>query len=195
MKHAFLTLPLFAPLLIAAASSPTPTGNPGDWVTSEDYPATALREGQEGVTAFLLNIDKNGVPVKCTISSSSGAATLDQATCDLLIARARFTPARDTNGKPLVGSYSNKINWRIPESDGSFRLPPLPFRQVTTFTINTDGSASDCVATINDKPMPEQHCATQILSRRYPIQRDSAGNPVRKKMRMAMTFETIEEGK
>ncbi|WP_137405618.1 energy transducer TonB [Sphingobium sp. MP9-4] len=174
MKHAFLTLPLFAPLLIAAASSPTPTGNPGDRVTSEDYPATALREGQEGVTAFLLDIDKNGVPVKCTISSSSGAATLDQATCDLLIARARFTPARDTNGKPLVGSYSNKINWRIPESDGS---------------------ASDCVATINDKPMPEQHCATQILSRRYPIQRDSAGNPVRKKMRMAMTFETIEEGK
>jgi len=29
--------------------------------------------------------------------------------------RARFNPARDENGEPVVGRYANVIRWRIPE--------------------------------------------------------------------------------
>jgi protein TonB len=51
----------------------------------------------------------------CTITRSTGHAALDKATCDLVSKRGRFDAARDGNGKPVAGSYSNSVRWSIPE--------------------------------------------------------------------------------
>jgi protein TonB len=40
--------------------------------------------------------------------------SLDGATCDLVTKRARFDAARDGNGKPVAGTYSNAVKWSIP---------------------------------------------------------------------------------
>ncbi len=37
-----------------------PAGNPVEWMTAQDYPATALRADSEGVVRFTLDVDATG---------------------------------------------------------------------------------------------------------------------------------------
>lgn len=90
-------------------------GNPGNWVTNADYRPRWIRENLTGSARFSLSIDANGKVTDCTITRSTGHAALDEATCQLVTKRARFDAARDGNGKPVAGTYSNTVNWNIPE--------------------------------------------------------------------------------
>ncbi|MCZ8370396.1 MAG: TonB family protein [Porphyrobacter sp.] len=90
-------------------------GNPGKWVTNDDYRSRWLMEGLEGTARFTLAIDARGKVTGCTITRSTGHAALDGATCDLVSKRARFDAARDATGKPVAGSYSSSVIWQIPE--------------------------------------------------------------------------------
>src|SRR3546814_18981908 len=81
-----------------AAKPASPRGNPGTWVTPDDYPSRALREEREGTTGFKLAIDANGKVVDCQITSSSSSPDLDAEACKNLMRRARFRPAADTDG-------------------------------------------------------------------------------------------------
>lgn len=92
----------------------SPKGNPGSWATSEDYPARALREEREGTTRFRVTIGADGRVTDCQITGSSGSPDLDEAACRNITRRARFTPARDGEGNPTTGTYSNAIRWVIP---------------------------------------------------------------------------------
>lgn len=95
----------------------TPANNPGSWVTNDDYPAEAMRAEHEGVTAFRLTYDATGKTTGCEVTSSSGHAELDEATCRLLAERATFIPGRDAAGKQTGGTYSNRVRWQIPDGD------------------------------------------------------------------------------
>lgn len=90
-------------------------GNPGKWVTNEDYRPRWVQEELSGTARFTLSIDARGKVTGCTITRSTGHPALDTATCDLVTKRARFDAARDGNGKPVAGTYSNAVTWRIPE--------------------------------------------------------------------------------
>jgi TonB family protein len=89
--------------------------------SSDDYPASAVRAREQGAVGFRLDVDKAGRVAGCTITSSSGSPALDSATCRLLAARARFTPARDRKGRPVPDSMAGRIVWRMPEPE-----PPPP---------------------------------------------------------------------
>lgn len=93
----------------------SPKGNPGNWATTNDYPARALREEREGTTGFRVTIGPDGRVTDCQITSSSGHSDLDQATCDNVRRRARFAPATDGEGNPTTGSYQNRVRWVIPK--------------------------------------------------------------------------------
>ncbi len=95
-------------------NSPTPRGNPGSWVTTNDYPSSALRERAEGRVSFKLTITESGLISNCEITESSGHARLDETTCRLLRRRARFSPALDRSGNPTAGEYSSFVDWAIP---------------------------------------------------------------------------------
>lgn len=97
----------------APPKAATPRGNPGNWATTNDYPSRALREEREGTTGFRVTIGPDGRVTDCQITSSSGHADLDQATCDNVRRRARFNPATE-NGQPTTGTYSNRVRWVIP---------------------------------------------------------------------------------
>jgi protein TonB len=92
-----------------------PKGNPANWATSNDYPSRALREEREGTTGFRVTVGPDGKVTDCQVTSSSGHADLDQATCDNVRRRARFTPGTDGEGNPTTSSYSNRIRWVIPK--------------------------------------------------------------------------------
>jgi protein TonB len=97
------------------ASGAKARGNPGDWVTSDDYPPGALRENAQGVTGFRLDIGPDGRVTACTVTSSSGNSELDQTACRLLPRRARFTPAKDAAGNGMAATYSSAVRWQVPK--------------------------------------------------------------------------------
>jgi TonB family protein len=93
---------------------PIPSGNPGNWVTTNDYPTRALANGDMGTTSFRLEVSAQGDVTSCTISQSSGHADLDAATCKAVARRAKFEPAVDYDGQPVASMYSNRVRWQIP---------------------------------------------------------------------------------
>jgi protein TonB len=78
-----------------------------------DYPAAALGTGAHGRVSVLLKVDEQGRVAGCTVTQSSGFATLDSATCKLLQRRDRFDPARDVkSGTPVPGRIVQSVDWK-----------------------------------------------------------------------------------
>lgn len=88
--------------------------NPAQWVTGKDYPPDAKRAGLEGTVGFALDVGADGIPSRCTVTRSSNAPVLDAATCQLLMARARFTGAVNQAGALAASTYSATIRWALP---------------------------------------------------------------------------------
>lgn len=105
-------------LLILAqitASAPIPLKGPEQGtISSYDYPTQAYRHGWEGPVGVDLTVGTSGQVTHCSIIVSSGHDVLDQQTCALMIARARFKPALDQLGRPIEGHVQQRINWRLP---------------------------------------------------------------------------------
>lgn len=101
--------PVFPPKLAR------PIGKPGLWVTTNDYPASALRMGHEGVTRFQLNIGTDGKVQSCEVTVSSGHAALDDAACAKLRQRGKFVAATGPDGAAVPGTYSSAVRWTLPK--------------------------------------------------------------------------------
>ncbi len=97
------------------AKGATPRGSPGEWVTTDDYPARALREERAGTTRFHMEVGPDGRATSCSVTSSSGSPDLDEATCTYAQRRARFNPATDGDGNKTTGSYNGSVRWVIPK--------------------------------------------------------------------------------
>ena len=119
--------PYVPPVPIPAPPAPRPAPPPprvvppqraranlNSYFSTDDYPAGALRNNEQGTTGFSLTIGPSGRVDACSVTSSSGSSALDQATCRILRSRARYTPARDENGNPTSGRDSGRVTWRLP---------------------------------------------------------------------------------
>ncbi|WBY09007.1 TonB family protein [Sphingomonas sp. 7/4-4] len=98
---------------------------PGSWVTSADYPPKAVAKRKSGKVHFTLTIDTTGKPDSCHITWTSGFAELDQYSCALLLARARFSPARDAAGNPIRATFSSKFGWEMPNNPNPQDVPGI----------------------------------------------------------------------
>jgi TonB family protein len=122
---ALLRAAVLAAALLLPAAAPPPAAEPPQRARSatnlatlfsdEDYPAAAIRNHEQGPVAFRLEVGADGRPAGCTVTGSSGSSILDSTTCRLLVARARFQPARDAQGKPTADSFNGRIIWRLPD--------------------------------------------------------------------------------
>ncbi len=92
----------------------SPRNAPSGWVTTDDYPARDLREGNQGVTRFRVTVGTDGRVQRCEILRSSGFPSLDDTACAKITRRARFDPAIGENGAKVVGSYASSVRWQIP---------------------------------------------------------------------------------
>lgn len=81
------------------------------------YPASAIAAGQQGPVHFLVSLDRDGIPTACDITGSSGHATLDTATCDLILLHARFKAPSSAEGGKIAMIHKGVINWTLPGSD------------------------------------------------------------------------------
>ena len=134
-------------LILASAPAPAsmgvtpaqPLGNPGEWVTSEDYPTAQLRAHVMGTAAFRLTISPGGAVAACEITGSSGSPELDVRTCELISRRATFEPGRDEDGQAVSSTYSNRVRWQIPTG-----LPVMANSARIEFDVDPDGSIQNC---------------------------------------------------
>jgi TonB family protein len=138
-----------------------PLGDPGTWVTTNDYPTKELRELRQGTVGFRLIVNSEGNVASCVITVSSGTPGLDSQACQLISLRAKFSPAKNAQGKAVFGSFSSRVRWQIPQSSaypgGNFPTPKSS-TYMMEFTINADGSVSDCkvdkdLMASNNRPM------------------------------------------
>jgi protein TonB len=93
--------------------SPSP-GQLATYFSDNDYPATALRNREQGSVDFCVRIGTDGLVSDCTILGSSGFADLDAVTCDIARARFRFRPAHDAHGTPVADGMRARIRWMLP---------------------------------------------------------------------------------
>jgi Gram-negative bacterial TonB protein C-terminal len=96
------------------SARPQPTGNPGTWVTSGDYPMKMLRERQNAHIRFRLIIGVDGKVISCAVQSAAGPTDFRDWTCDLIKRRAKFPPALDATGKPVKAYWSSSVRWGVP---------------------------------------------------------------------------------
>ncbi len=113
--------PIVIPSVVAPPAAPSqargarPRGNAQSWVTTDDYPSSAQREGAEGTTGTRMTISAEGRVTACDVTSSSGNSALDQAACRNLMRRARYEPALDRDGHPISASATRNVRWQLPE--------------------------------------------------------------------------------
>jgi TonB family protein len=90
--------------------------NPDIWIDEvADYPASPKRSRQGGAVETELTIrSDSGRAVMCTVLNSSGVAALDEATCRLLLRRARFEPGAGPAG---ISRFVIRTVWDISRVD------------------------------------------------------------------------------
>jgi TonB family protein len=98
----------------SAAPIPISKGGPlvsqASWVTNDDYPPSAIRNGEHGIVTVDYSVNAQGRVEGCNVKVSSGSAALDDTTCRLVTRRGKFTP-----GKVGTDRQSFTHTWRLPE--------------------------------------------------------------------------------
>jgi TonB family protein len=93
------------------------TANLVSLFSTDDYPAEAIRNGEQGSVEVSLTVGADGKVADCIVKQSSGSPSLDVQTCRIMWTRAHFTPARDGQGRAVNDTYRQRINWELPEGD------------------------------------------------------------------------------
>lgn len=129
------------------AVQPPHIQNPRDFISSADYPATALRRGETGVVSVLLHVSADGKADSCTVTETAGSAGLDKATCTVF-RRTKFDPARNAAGLAVATDYRASIAWgasgHFPSVDIALPLQvakiPADYRSPVKGRVFLDGS-------------------------------------------------------
>ncbi len=134
-------------ILLAAVAfmvpAPMPVRPLGYLVGEADYPAAARSQGASGKVGFRLSVDEHGKPDTCLVLESSGSKDLDTATCDLMLARARFIPAHELGGKRVRANYDSAIRWRIEDAPEPAASEAVRIRS----TLDPSGRVLSCTVT------------------------------------------------
>src|SRR4051812_8402637 len=82
--------------------------------SADDYPAAASAAEAQGTAQAQLTISPSGQVVGCNLIRSPGNGARASATCNTLRRRAKFTPARNSNGNATTDTITTPpIVWRL----------------------------------------------------------------------------------
>ncbi|MEM6475677.1 MAG: TonB family protein [Pseudomonadota bacterium] len=117
--------------------------------TPVDYPVASWQADEEGLVRFDIAVDVEGEATDCTITESSGHATLDAKTCEIVMERAKFDAGLAAEDEPEAGIYSGRHNWRK-------REPEVPAMAMTfRYLQGADGITTDCEMLRLEGDVPE----------------------------------------
>lgn len=118
-----IALALLASLAQAGAPAP-PARAHADLAASfhaADYPAEAIRLGEEGRVGVRVQVAADGRVTGCRVTASSGSRALDEGTCRVLSERARYAPARDAAGGAVADEVAEQVQWALPREPAGAR--------------------------------------------------------------------------
>jgi protein TonB len=78
-----------------------------------DYRSIAGDRMPRGSAMVSLRVEPDGVPTDCRIVRSSGDPSVDAGLCPLIIARLRFLPALDDQGRPIPYQLQYVATWSL----------------------------------------------------------------------------------
>ena len=78
-----------------------------------DYRSIAGDRMPRGSAMVSLLVEPDGTPADCRIVRSSGDANVDAGLCPLIIARLRFRPALDDQGRPIPYQLQYVATWTL----------------------------------------------------------------------------------
>ena len=87
--------------------------NLATYVRATDYPPDAWNRNEQGNVQFELAVSPTGRAIDCRIVRSSGSDLLDAKTCEIMLRRALFRPARDAAGNAVADMVRSTIGWFI----------------------------------------------------------------------------------
>lgn len=135
-----------------------------------NYPFLAQGRSDEGRVQFRVSVDAQGVATGCVITEAAAANTLNQPTCDLILAKARFAPARDRRGRAVASTFTRRVVWTL-QNGAPLAVADGHERVVLTF----DGAGKvDCrIEATADVEVDPRACPTYLA---MPAVRNSAGS-------------------
>ncbi|WP_242116102.1 energy transducer TonB [Sphingomonas lacusdianchii] len=105
----------YDPEKVAAVVTRAEGERPGEWINQDDYPASSLSKGEQGVVVIAWTIAANARVTDCKVIQSSGSNDLDKAACDAILRRGRYLrPALDAAGKPVESYSTRRVMWQLP---------------------------------------------------------------------------------
>lgn len=172
---------------------PRPSNRRSGWIGQTDYPIAAWKADEEGRVGYELEIDNTGKAIGCSVTKSSDSATLDKATCDLMLERAEFTPALSEDGVAEAGVYNDTYRWRK-------REPKAPQMSIVfQYLHDENGQTKRCKVIKMEGDVPEdlrrdfemgkdegEDCPKGLGSNRGTPYRDENGVPVAKRVTFAI---------
>lgn len=81
--------------------------------STDDYPAEALRNQEQGRVTTLTTVNLSGKPIGCTVLKTSGHASLDEAVCRKIMRVGQFAPAGESG--PDKRFVFLTVSWEAPE--------------------------------------------------------------------------------
>ena len=103
--------PTIKPARVAAVTPPSPIGSAPQWIGGGPTDADNRGGRYQGTVSLQINVEPSGRVSKCAPVRGSGNAGLDALTCRLVRERARFNPARDPQGRRVVGQSYMTFAW------------------------------------------------------------------------------------
>jgi len=173
-------------MVMAAAFQPPVMIKNSLVVRERDYPTKLIENGDAGVVSTHLTVAADGHVNGCKVTETSGSQALDTLTCTIATHRARFTPARDAEGKPVEGDYWTAVTWgtnsdvtpiNIPMELGVKALPPgysQPAQMHVLF--GADGKPMRCDAAMSSGSIVADRAVCAAISRQASIAPPKSGS-------------------
>jgi hypothetical protein len=178
--------------LAAVATEPQPQGNQAQWIRYSDFPLSEWSHAT--LKSYDLTLDKQGRPIRCEITNSSGSAKIDAVVCSSLMRRAHYKPALDANGlavpavvrdQVVCNPQRNADNYVANLPDIVVQLDRSMLKKATSLTvvevIAPSGKIESCAAENGGSDDGLAKAACEIIARpQIATQvRDASGTPAR----------------
>lgn len=97
----------------ALKARPFPTKFWTEWIGPDDYPASAILEGQQGYVILRLEIAPDGSVSDCTSINRARSTNSRNPICEKLKRRAHFRPALAADGNAVAAPYIFMVQFRL----------------------------------------------------------------------------------
>lgn len=177
------------------------TGTLAQLAGPADYPAESLARREEGTVNLSFAIGPDGTASDCKILYATAPQRLRKQSCALVVARARYTPARDQAGVAIAGEDRLVLRWQarpsVVEVESQFggAIPLSPPQDWLTdndharvtqgrgnadvdmrFKVGSDGRIESCTASAGMTGI--RTCALLTTRARFRQPRGERGEPL-----------------